>query len=242
MDVPERSYRRLIVFCGAFILACAVSLGYVYSRAPEYRAIARLQISPAGMVAESNDTKAPELQGDPKSFLTEVQVLTSRPLLQEVVERLRTAGELPDLGKDPVDAVQRMLHAVPVAGTQVVQLTAESSHQELVADLVNAVTAVYRTQIADTYKDQVADTGADVSDEAQTLHNQVLAKQRALDAFRDRYDIVSLDRKENDVLAKIDGLNQVLHREQRATGQGARQSGSAERCRGCWKADYPAER
>jgi integrase len=35
----------------------------------------------------------------------------------------------------------------------------------------------------------------------------MLAKQRALDAFRDRYDIVSLDRKENDVLAKIDGLN-----------------------------------
>jgi succinoglycan biosynthesis transport protein ExoP len=208
VDIPERSpRRRLIVFCCSFIIACAASLAYVYSQPPEYRAVARVQISPAGLVAESTDAKSPGLQGDPKSFLTQVQVLTSRPLLEETVERLKAAGKLPDLGKDPVDAVQRMLHAVPVTGTQVVQLSAQSSHQALVSDLVNTVATVYRKQIGDTYKDQVADTDANVSDEAQNLHAQVLAKQRSLDAFRDRYDIVSLDRKENDVLAKIDGLS-----------------------------------
>ena len=198
----------MLVFCCSFLIACALSLTYVYSRPAEYRAVARVQISPAGLVVEATDTKAPGLQGgDPKSFLTEVQVLTSRPLLQEVIDRLNASGKLPDLGKDPVDAVQRMLHAVPVEGTQVVQLSAESPHQDLVSDLVNTVATVYREQIAHAYKDQVANTDANVSDEAQNLRNQVLAKQRALDAFRDRYDIVSLDRKENDVLAKIDGLN-----------------------------------
>jgi len=54
----------------------------------------------------------------------------------------RRTENLPDLGKDPVDAVQRMLHAVPITGTQVVQLSAQSSHQELVSDLVNTVAAV----------------------------------------------------------------------------------------------------
>ena len=208
MDIPPRpSRRRLFVFCCSFLIACAVSLGYVYSRPAEYRAVARVQISPAGLVAEATDAKSPGLQGDPKSFLTEVQVLTSRPLLQEVVDRINAQGKLPNLGKDPVYAVQRMLHAVPVEGTQVVQLSAESSHQDLVSDLVNTIATVYREQIAHVYKDQVANTDANVSDEARNLHEQVLAKQRALDAFRDRYDIVSLDRKENDVLAKIDGLN-----------------------------------
>jgi succinoglycan biosynthesis transport protein ExoP len=209
-DIPPRSSRRrLFVFCCSFLIACAVSLSYVYSRPAEYRAVARVQISPAGLVAEATDAKSPGLQGDPKSFLTEVQVLTSRPLLQEVVDRINAEGKLPDLGKDPVFAVQRMLRAVPVEGTQVVQLSAESSHQELVADLVNTIAAVYREQIAGAYKDQVANTDANVTDEARNLHAQVLAKQRALDAFRDRYDIVSLDRKENDVLAKIDGLNRT---------------------------------
>jgi polysaccharide biosynthesis transport protein len=209
-DIPPRSSRRrLFVFCCSFLIACAVSLSYVYSRPAEYRAVARVQISPAGLVAEATDAKSPGLQGDPKSFLTEVQVLTSRPLLQEVVDRINAEGKLPDLGKDPVFAVQRMLRAVPVEGTQVVQLSAESSHQELVADLVNTIAAVYREQIAGAYKEQVANTDANVTDEARNLHAQVLAKQRALDAFRDRYDIVSLDRKENDVLAKIDGLNRT---------------------------------
>jgi uncharacterized protein involved in exopolysaccharide biosynthesis len=227
MHLPERvSRRRLIVFCCSFILASAVSLGYVYSRPAEYRAVARVQISPAGLVAESTDAKSPGLQGDPKSFLTEVQVLTSRPLLEEAVGRLKSAGKLPDLGKDPVDAVQRMLHAVPVVGTQVVQLSAQSSHQALVSDLVNTVATVYRKQIAETYKDQVANTDANVSDEARNLRDQVLAKQRALDAFRERYDIVSLDRKENDVLAKIDGLNRSYteSNQQLAKAQGTLES------------------
>jgi succinoglycan biosynthesis transport protein ExoP len=208
-EVPERFSRlRILVFSCTFILACAVSLGYVYTRPAEYRAVARLQISPAESVAESNDAKSsPGLQNDPKSFLTEVQVLTSRPLLEEVVKRIKMEGKLPDLGQDPIDAAQRMLHAVPVEGTQIVQLSGEGPQQSLVSLLVNTVAEVYREQLADTYKNQAASTEANVSDEAQSLRNQVLAKQRAVDQFRERYDIVSLDRKENDVLAKIEGLN-----------------------------------
>ena len=195
------------MFCCAFILALAASLTYVYTRPAEYRAVARVQVTPAGFVAEANDDKSPGLQSDPKSFLTEVQVLTSRPLLEEVVERLRTAGKLPSLGQDPPDAVQRMLHADPVEGTQVVQLVAEGPQQGLVSDLVNTVAEVYRERVADSYKERAASTSADVTDEAQTLQKEVAEKQQEVDAFRVRYDIVSLTRNENDVLARIEGLN-----------------------------------
>ena len=213
-----------MVFSCTFILACAVSLGYVYTRPAEYRALARLQISPAESVAESNDAKSsPELKNDPKSFLTEVQVLTSRPLLEEVVKRIRMEGKLPNLGQDPVDTAQRMLHAAPVEGTQIVQLSAEGPQQLLVSLLVNTVAQAYREQIADSYKNQAASTEANVSDEAQSLRDQVMAKQRAVDQFRERYGIVSLERKENDVLAKIEGLNrsyaQSNERQAKARGE-----------------------
>ncbi|HXJ02438.1 MAG TPA: tyrosine-type recombinase/integrase [Micropepsaceae bacterium] len=182
----------------------------MYTRPAEYRAVARLEIKPAGVVAEAtDDTKSPGLQSDPKSFLTEVQVLTSRPLLEEVVKRLGREGKLPKLGQDPVDAVQRMLRPEPVEGTQVVQLFAEGTQQALVSDLVNGVAAVYRERVSDSFKERTASTSADVGDEAQNLHKQVEEKQRALDVFRERYDIVSLNRNENDVLAKIEGLNRT---------------------------------
>jgi len=207
-DDPERvSRRRILVFSGALLLACAVSLAYVYLRPPEYRAVALMQISPPEMVAESNDgTKTPDMLSDPKSFATEVQVLTSRPLVGEAVRRLKAAGRLPDLGRDPVGVAQGMLNAVPLARTQIVQLAAVSPRQGLVSDLVNYVAQVYGQRLAKTYRERTAATIADVNDDARRLHEQVVAKQRVVDAFRDRYDIVSLDRTENEVLAKIDGL------------------------------------
>ncbi len=44
--------------------------------------------------------------------------------------------------------------------------------------------------------------------EANALDNQVAARRQAIDAFRGRYDIVSMEHKENDVLANIEGLSQ----------------------------------
>ena len=83
------SRRRAVVFCCAFFPAVAASLTYVYTRPAEYRAVARLRISPAAVVTqptEANDT--PTVSTDAKSFLTEVQVLTSRPLLQDAHARI----------------------------------------------------------------------------------------------------------------------------------------------------------
>src|SRR5215469_5309031 len=104
---PARSpRRRAMAFLIAFLPAAAVSLVYIYRQPPEYRAVARLQIQPPAGVAQATDAKdAPAVVTDAKSFLTEVQVLTSRPLLQDVVGRLKAGGDLPDLGPDPVAAI-----------------------------------------------------------------------------------------------------------------------------------------
>jgi uncharacterized protein involved in exopolysaccharide biosynthesis len=199
-----------VVFCCTFFPALAASLTYVYTRPPEYRAVARLQISPAAAVTPPTEAKdTPAVTTDAKSFLTEVQVLTSRPLLQDVLARLKSGEGLPDLGPDAVASAQRMLHTEPVEGTQVVQLSAEGAQPEFVTRLVNTVTEAYRDHIADSYKGLAASTYGEVSDELRTLEGEVAAKRDAINAFRNRYDIVSMEHKENDVLANIEGLSQT---------------------------------
>ncbi len=171
--------------------------------------MARLRISPAAVVTqptEANDT--PTVGTDAKSFLTEVQVLTSRPLLQDVLERLKSSDHLPDLGADPITSVQRMLSADPVEGTQVVQLSAEGPEPEFVPRLVNTVTDAYRKHVADAYQGLATNTYGDVRAESQALQAEVAAKRDAINVFRSRYDIVSMEHKENDVLANIEGLSQ----------------------------------
>ncbi len=198
-----------MVFCCTFFPAIAASLTYVYTRPAEYRAVARLWISPAAVVTQPADAKnTPAVEIDAKSFLTEVQVLTSRPLLQDVLEFLKDRGGLPDLGPDPVASVQRMVRAEPVEGTQVVQLSAEGREAQFVPRLVNTVAEAYRQHVADAYKGLATNTYGEVSTEIRALDDEVAAKRNAVNAFRSRYDIVSMEHKENDVLANIEGLSQ----------------------------------
>src|SRR6202045_612698 len=146
--------RRLVVFSCVFFAALALGLTYTAMQPAEYRATARLEIRPAKAVpasvdssagaATGADTRGPAERGS-KSFLTEVQVLTSRPLLEEVVGRLSQSGDLPRaIGRDPVDVVQRMLSTETVEGTQVVQLRAEGPQRQFLARLVNTLTDIYQ--------------------------------------------------------------------------------------------------
>ena len=205
----NRSKRRVIAFVSALLFALASGLIYVYARPPEYRATARLKITPAAMVSEASDaTSAPSVGTDAASFLSEVQILTSRPLLETAFERLREKSPTPDLGADPVSEMQRIVRAEPVPGTQIVELTAESRRQALVAPLINTVIDVYREQIAAAYRSSAVTSYSDVKDEIGKLDQEIRAKRQAVDAFRTQYDIVSIEHKENDVLAQIAGLSQ----------------------------------
>ncbi len=189
--------------------ALLASLVYVYLRPPEYRAVARLQISPAAVVTQPIDGQnTPTVSTDAKSFLTEVQTLTSRPLLKEALNRLKDDGPLPELEADPIEGMQRMLLVQPVVGTQVVELVAEGPQQQFLPRLVNTVIDAYRQHVADAFKAQAASASSNVSNEVKTLEGQVAERRQAINAFRTRYDIVSLEHKENDVLARIEGLNQ----------------------------------
>ncbi len=210
IDIRARSSRRrALVFCCAFLLAAAVSLTWVYTRPAEYRAVARLHISPASTVTQPTEAKdTPAMATDAKAFLTEVQVLTSRPLLQDVVARLRTGGGLPDLGTDPVESAQQMLRAEPDEGTQIVELSAEGPQRDFLPRLVNTVAEAYRQHVADAYKGIATSTYAEVNDEIRALDSKVTAQRAAINAFRERYDIVSMEHNENDVLANIEGLSQ----------------------------------
>src|SRR6516165_1396378 len=210
LNRPARSSRRrAVAFLAAFLPAATASLIWVYSQPPEYRAVARLQISPAAGVAQATEGKdAPAVVTDAKSFLTEVQVLTSRPLLQDVIDRLKASGDLPDLGPDPVAAAQAMLHAGPVAGTQVVELLATGPHQRLVSRLVNTIAEAYQQHVADAYKGAATSNYGEIADELKALEAKIEAKRDAVNAYRTQYDIVSMEHKENDVLADIEGLSQ----------------------------------
>lgn len=203
--------RRIMAFAGVFLPTLVASLTYLFTLAPEYRAAARLEITPAS-VAPRPDDVVPMANSASQSFLTEVQILTSRPLLETAVAQLKREGLLPeDLGADPVDSAQHMLSTEAVDGTKIVQLQADGTKPDFLPLLVNKVVDAYRRRLEETYKNLAANADADLTEELRLLDDKVATKRAAVDSFRARNDIVSLERDENEALTRLKGLGTALN-------------------------------
>ena len=206
----QANRRRRRVFLGTLAIALALSLAFTWLRPSEYRATALLQITAA--------SESPALRGasgsapeSAKPFLTEVQVLTSRPVLEAVAAQLQGDGrDLSGFGTDPVAGMQSRLEAIPVASTNVVELVATGPSPELLAPLLNAIVAVYQDRLARAFRSATGESMAQADDEVKKLEATVVAKRRDVEAFRIRNDIVSLQRDENEVLARVRNLSTSL--------------------------------
>ena len=203
----QTNRRRRRVFLGTLSIALVVSLGFTWLRPPEYRASALLEITAAveSPPPRGAGSAAPE---SAKPFLTEIQVLTSRPVLEAVAARLARDGrDLSGFGPDPVAGMQSRLEAMPVASTNVVELAATGERPELLAPLLDTIIAVYQDRLAEAFRSATSESMAQADDEVKRLEATVAAKRRDVDAFRLRNDIVSLQRDENEVLAQVRNLN-----------------------------------
>ena len=205
--------RKLLVFLGVFVLAGAASLVYTFARPAEYRASARVQINPGSVQVESiRPIGGTQGTDAPRPFLTELQVLTSRPVVEAAAKRLATAfeGKIAALGPDPVTVLQSSLAASPAGGTDVVELAATGPDAGLVAALVNEVIATYKEQLESAFRDTSGEALAQIDDELTKLAARVAAKRRTVDDFAARHNVVSLEREENQVLSRVRGAGTAL--------------------------------
>jgi uncharacterized protein involved in exopolysaccharide biosynthesis len=195
--------RRLFVFLGVFVVSCAASLGYNFTRPAEYRAAARVQINPGSVRVESLQPAASS-QGAtaPQPFLNELQVLTSRPIVEAAMARL---------DEQPGAVVWPSLSASAAAGTDVVELIATAADRALAAGVVNEVIAVYKERLERAHRSASGEALAQVEEELARLAVRVAAGRKAVDDFSATHNVVSLEREENEVLTRVRGLGTALN-------------------------------
>jgi uncharacterized protein involved in exopolysaccharide biosynthesis len=200
----------LRVFLGTLTVALGVSVAFTWLRPPEYRAAARLEITP-GIASVTSRPASSGATASQRPFLTEVQALASRPVFEAAAKQLKDSGEdLSALGPDPVAAMQAQVEALPVADTNVVELIAKGQRRELLAPLLNTVIDVYQERLADAYRSSSSESVVQADEEVKKLDAAVIAKRREGEAFRTRNNIVSVERDENEVLARVRNLSASL--------------------------------
>lgn len=196
--------RRAIVFGVVFALVALVGLVYDFSRPAIYEATARLSF---GGDPSTGDV------AKPWSLRDEAQFITSRKLLADVWERLKGEPVLPPQGAlvDPAASLQNLLTAIPLDKTNIVLLTARGGDPAFLKVFLDKLVAAYKASLSVRYRSASATTLVEARDEAANLDASLLAKRKEADAFRARYNIVSLERDENQVLSEVKGMGAALN-------------------------------
>jgi uncharacterized protein involved in exopolysaccharide biosynthesis len=211
--------RRQLVFGSVLALSLLVSLVYVFQRPAQYLATARWQFVFPGTVEPSADGAAAAgatPAGSP-AFLTELQVVTSRPLVERLHAALQAGGVATGsaatrpAGADPVDALQRALDVRPVAGTTIVEVRAVGDRPAPLPVMVNTLFDLYRRHLDERYQTRSGADHVKAREEAEALAAKVTERRAAVNAFRERHAIVSGERDENEVLARFKGQSVALN-------------------------------
>ena len=203
---------RLLVFSAVFFVFAAGGLIYNYTRTAEYRAGARVEIVPAEKLPGEPSAPVVLSSGPDSPFLTEVQLLTARASLEEVVKRIPRAGYAGALtGSDPVLDLQKMISTEPVSGTQVLQLWAVGRKPELLPFVLNELIAIYQTQLGERFVDSATDALDQAREETRKYKTAIVKLRSELEGFRNKYGIVSKERDENEATARAKGLNTAIN-------------------------------
>lgn len=216
-EARRSNRRRLTVFLVVFAVTLVPGLAWNLLRPGEYRANARVQIT-AGTVSARAEPAAPALAAaEPPAqkidLLTQAQILTSRTLLEEVVRRLVKEGQaLASAGADPIAELQNSVRAMPVPGTDIVELEAVGASPERLARIVNTLIDSYRDQLFSSHGSASLGAVGNLRGEVENLGTIIANKRAQLAGFRLRSGVVSSERSENEALARIKGLSESLNK------------------------------
>lgn len=107
--------------------------------------------------------------------------------------------------------LRELLHVDPVADTNLVEMIARGDNAELLPDVVNTWIDVYLEIRATGIQESQQQTLRMVRDQLAGLDVKLEEAREALALYRAEHDITSAERQENEVMSRLEGLNNALN-------------------------------
>jgi uncharacterized protein involved in exopolysaccharide biosynthesis len=199
---PRSTLSLLLWFLAVFALILLPATLWNYSRPPVYRATATVLTT-----VPASRSGAGSSEADLQHVAIQRQLLLGRELLSDTLDRVAAAGGDPP---PTPDDLRPMLAVDTVPGTNLVELSAEGGEPLLLAELVNAWLDAYEGLRQREIEARVGTQLDQLSAQGDSLETKIAAKRAALTRFRERHDIVTLERDSNRALKRLDTLQTSL--------------------------------
>jgi capsular exopolysaccharide synthesis family protein len=219
-------YRNVAIVAFAVILTGAFLKAYLQT--PLYRASVRLLIEiedERTLALESLGTNRGYDYQDPEPyFQTQYRILTGRDLARRVVGKLDLARSI-EFGGAPagpeavVDAVASRVVVEPVRASRLVDVSFVSADRNLSAQVVNALAEEYVAQNLDLRRQNMARSLEWLSQELVRQKSLVETSERAMAQYREDQNALSLEDRQNIVIARLNQLNEAATRARASRAQ-----------------------
>ena len=121
--------------------------------------------------------------------------------------------DYPDDLKPPArSSLRPMLHVATRPESAVVHLTAEGPNRTILPVIVNSWIDCYVDMNSRMQQAYSNSTASSLQKQIETLEDRIGVKREELEQFRQKYDIVTLERDGNKILSTLKGLNSSLNK------------------------------
>lgn len=201
-----RNRRRLILFLSLLLASLLVSLAYTFMRPPVYQSKATLLVTPPVINEQLGDIS------NSQHVELERQALLSHSVLSATLDRLVSEDRQTDVDGITLVRLDEMLDVVPVNDTNLIDLSASGSDKQQLLIVLSAWLDTYVASHRESFANQSASETADISRQLDEIRQKVDAKRAELEQYRNDYDIVSMERSENRILKRLNGLTDSLNK------------------------------
>ncbi len=215
--------KRRWVIATITIIVLSLSTVNAFLRKPVYTATALVQINRGRLNVVQGSISPESWFGSQEFYPTQKRVLSSFTLAERVADDVklwqhpsfRTAdrsGPTPEDREALASAVRSMLNVSHVRNSQLMEVSFTTPDRELSARLANALVTQYIAFSTKNETDIARDTASFFGEQIEKLHGEIQEKEKILQEYSQRQDILLVDQKENIVLQQLEDLNHQLSR------------------------------
>lgn len=206
-----KAKRRWKPALAIFLLTLGVTGGLSLLQDETYQAEGKLlfkkNAAGVGMIGEETGTLEPILN-DQTPLSTQIQVLESEPVIQQVIDRQKLTNDEGEPLK-PQD-FRKKLDTGVIGGTDVVEVSYRHPDPKVSAEVVNSLMDVYiQTQIRSNQSKPAA-AREFIDKELPTVEKKVQNAESQISAFRTENNIVDLEEEKKGLVSNLGALNQQI--------------------------------
>lgn len=160
-----------------------------------------------GVVGEKIGTLEPILLNQ-TPLSTQIEVITSEPVLQQVIDRLK----LKDSEGEPLkpEDLEDNLNIGLIGATDVVEVSYKDKNPKVASDVVNTLMDVYIQEQIRSNQSEPAVAKEFIDKQLPTIQNKVAEAESNLESFKTENNIVDLKEEKRTLVADLGALNQQI--------------------------------